>query len=95
MCFAQVDGNRTAGFDRRVRDTARGIKDVGLDKRICGADVETRSTGSTMVRHDLIRSQFEINEDNTQQEVRAEFGMDQAAVLGDPSQPGGFGRSAL
>ena len=45
-----------------------------------------------MILYDLIGLEREIRQNHAEHEMRAEFRMDQATVLRDPAQPGGFGR---
>src|SRR6267378_7663434 len=82
---AQGFGDVTALLDGQIRNAQTRIEFAGCDKRVRGAGVDTARTASATVGGGQIGFQFQRTQDHSQEKPRAEFLINDASVLRDPS----------
>src|SRR5262249_41665634 len=78
--------DRALVFDRKVRNAATRIEDIGARKGFCWADVEAGTAASAMVFSRPVGQKPQIGEDRTQKEPGAKLAGDEIAVLALPAK---------
>ena len=82
-------------LDREIRDAATGVERERPDERLGRARVQARATGAAAVGLRGVGFELGGRQDDADEEVRAEIGIDEIGVLPDPAEPGGRGEIAL
>src|SRR3982074_2053766 len=83
----KLTGNLSLELDREVRNAAPGIQYTRLDERISWARVETARTASAAIGLEgRVGSQFEIQQQRSDEKEGPEPGVHKIGVLAEPSQ---------
>src|SRR6516162_3924995 len=92
---AKTFRNASALLDRQIRDALSSVELIWGRKCVRGAGVETTRTRATPIRRRKIGRQLDRSEHDSEEEPRPKFLVQDASILGDPSNTGVLGENAL
>ena len=93
--LAQLHGNGVAQLNGQVADAAPRVEHVGLDQRAGGAGFDAQGASAAAVGQRVARRQLQIGHQDAEEKIGAQLGVDQAGILGLPTQAGVFAIDAL
>src|SRR5690606_16411669 len=94
--LSKLFGYGSGVFDRQIGDTAAGIKDVRLGKRVRGADFEAGGTVAAAIGlPGVVHRQREKGKQLPEKKPAAGLAVEDQGVLSGPAQPGLFCQGAF
>ena len=80
--------DRATMLDREVGDAAGRVQLVSVDKCARGARVDTQRARAALIKHRKVERQVEAGRHAREEQPGTEFGIDQAGILPNPTEPG-------